>query len=442
VFSSIPALLFISSWCFYQHFPWPLLVTWLLVTLGTWLFITSYFFESTTRPLQTLSNIVSSLREEDYTFRARGARRGDAMGDLALEINALASTLQRQRNSAMDALLLVESVISTMPSPLLAFDAYGKLQLLNEAAEKMLHLRRRSALGANASQLKLGALTALTDGEVYLPEDDGRISAEGSSARWSVRRSTFRLHGVPHTLFVLSDIAAALREEERLAWQRLIRVLGHEINNSLTPIKSIASMLRSRPVPFANANRTTLDIYEFQRGLAVIEDRADSLNRFLQAYQQLSRLPQPRLQPIDLEVLVEQTAALEMRVAVRVLPSAKVRIHGDPDQLQQVLINLLKNAAEATLHPQAEGEKAIQVVWTVDGPSLLLRIMDNGVGIANPSNLFVPFYTTKEQGTGIGLTLSRQIIAAHGGLLELSNRDDQPGCVAEITLPCADLPSS
>lgn len=389
-----------------------------------------------TRPLQTLSNIVSSLREEDYTFRARGARRGDSMGDLALEINALASTLQRQRNSALDALALVDSVISSMPAPLLAFDASGRLRLLNNAAERALHLHPRSALGQDASQLKLSALTGLRDGEVYAPEDDGRTALEGSPVRWSVRRSTFRLQGVPHTLFVLSDVAAALREEERLAWQRLIRVLGHEINNSLTPIKSIASMLRSRPIPFGNSNHTTQDLYEFQRGLVVIEDRADSLNRFLQAYQQLSRLPQPRMTEVDLMTLVEQTTPLETRAAVRVLPSPDIVIQGDPDQLQQVLINLLKNAAEASIHTEAADDAAfIDLSWTIDGASLSLHIVDNGAGLANPENLFVPFYTTKEHGTGTGLTLSRQIIAAHGGALSLRNRQDSTGCIAEISLP-------
>ncbi|AFL88309.1 histidine kinase [Terriglobus roseus DSM 18391] len=435
-FSSLPALLTVTTWCFHQQFNWPLLTTCLSVAFGAWLFVTSFFFESMTRPLQTLSNIVSSLREEDYTFRARGARRGDSMGDLALEINALASTLQRQRNSALDALALVDSVISSMPAPLLAFDASGRLRLLNNAAERALHLHPRSALGQDASQLKLSALTGLRDGEVYAPEDDGRTALEGSPVRWSVRRSTFRLQGVPHTLFVLSDVAAALREEERLAWQRLIRVLGHEINNSLTPIKSIASMLRSRPIPFGNSNHTTQDLYEFQRGLVVIEDRADSLNRFLQAYQQLSRLPQPRMTEVDLMTLVEQTTPLETRAAVRVLPSPDIVIQGDPDQLQQVLINLLKNAAEASIHTEAADDAAfIDLSWTIDGASLSLHIVDNGAGLANPENLFVPFYTTKEHGTGTGLTLSRQIIAAHGGALSLRNRQDSTGCIAEISLP-------
>lgn len=415
---------------------WPFVLIWVVVAFAAWCLVGAFFYESITRPLQTLSNIVFSLREEDYSFRARGARRDDALGDLALEINTLASTLQRQRNSAMEALALADSVISSMPSPLLAFDLSGSLRLLNAAAEHALHLDRRTSLGANAAVLHLDSLTTLPDGAVYTVDVADRWALESTSVRWSVRRSSFRLGGVPHTLFVLSDVGAALREEERLAWKRLIRVLGHEINNSLTPIKTIASMLRCRPTPLLGATPSAQDAQDFHRGLAVIEDRADSLNRFLQAYQQLSRLPPPTLQQVDLLSLIERTVPLETRVEVAVAPSPAITLHIDPDQIQQVLINLLKNAADAALHPDASGRTpSVSLRWSASGSSFLLQVIDSGPGIANPENLFVPFYTTKQAGAGIGLTLSRQIIAAHHGTLTLENRRDTVGCAAYISLP-------
>ena len=174
-------------------------------------------------------------------------------------------------------------------------------------------------------------------------------------------------HGVPHTLFVLADVGAALREEERLAWQRLIRVLGHEINNSLAPIKSIAGSLRSR-LP------TTTALPGFERGLAVIEDRADSLNRFLQAYQRLSRLPAPNLQPTPLSLLLSRVVPMEVRLAVHVVPGPEVTLHADPDQLQQLLINLIRNAADAALGHSATHPPRVGLSWSVAASHAILRI--------------------------------------------------------------------
>ncbi len=285
----------------------------LAATIGlalAWAVAAAYFFEQLIRPLQTLANVVSALREDDFSFRARGARRGDSLGDLALEINALAGTLQQQRSVARDALTLVERVMTSMQSPVLAFDAAGRLRLLNPAAEALFHLQRQRSLGRSAEELELTALLRAGDEELYSPNPNHATEAT-PSFRWSVRRATFRLHGVPHTLLVLSDVAAALREEERLAWQRLIRVLSHEINNSLTPIKSLAGSLRTR-LPHLPPDTSSLLNDELHRGLTVIEERAASLNRFLQAYQHLTRLPPPALRPILLGPLLDQASILKL----------------------------------------------------------------------------------------------------------------------------------
>jgi len=250
-----------------------------------------------------------------------------------------------------------------------------------------------------------------------------------------VRRSRFRQDGVPHTLIVLSDVSRALREEERSAWQRLIRVLGHELNNSLAPIKSIAGSLTSR------LKRSSLNEEEredFDKGLSIIEGRAESLNRFLQAYRQLAQMPSPKLQPVPLRSLVERVAGLETRVVVEVRNDADVVVQADPDQLEQMLINLIKNAVEATKEmQQAEAPMISEVIvgWELTPADVILKVEDNGPGIMNPSNAFVPFYTTKQGGSGIGLVLSRQIAEAHGGRLELINREDARGCMARVTLP-------
>jgi nitrogen fixation/metabolism regulation signal transduction histidine kinase len=402
----------------------------LALALG-WAFAVSILMEQIVRPLQTLANVVAALREDDYSFRARGGQRDDAVGDLALEVNRLAGTLQGRRAGALEAMALVERVMRSMQSPVLAFDPEGRLRLLNAAGERSFGLRGQTVLGHSATQLKLEKLLHVEDDEVL------SLGTGQQSARWVVKRTSFRLHGIPHTLLVLSDVSAALREEERLAWERLIRVLGHEINNSLTPIKSIAGSLRGR---IASLNDASAERIDFERGLEVIENRSESLNRFLQAYRQLMGLPAPKLGAVSLASLVERVAQLERRVAVTVTPTADLVLQVDRDHIEQALINLVRNAADAALSPDATDEDParVDISWQATGAEVVIAILDNGPGLTNASNLFVPFYTTKPGGTGIGLVLAQQIAQAHRGSVQLANRTDgHTGCRADLRLPLA-----
>jgi nitrogen fixation/metabolism regulation signal transduction histidine kinase len=400
----------------------------LLLFALAWAFIVSLVMEQITRPLQTLANVVASLREDDYSFRARGARRNDSIGDLAIEINALASMLQAQRAGALEAMALVERVMDSMQSPVLAFDPDDKLKLLNASAGRVFGLDINRSLGRSAEDLKLKYLVETADDEL-LPTSSGQ-----QSIRWMVKRAAFRLRGVPHTLLVLADVGAALREEERVAWKRLIRVLGHEINNSLAPIKSIAASLRGRLA----ATVTEEGREDFERGLEVIENRSESLNRFLQAYRQLMGLPAPKLAAVEISALIQRVAQLETRLHILITDAEEVAMMVDADQIQQALINLVRNAAEAALGPDAEnaGNARVEINWKYSEVEISIVILDNGPGLTNASNLFVPFYTTKPSGTGIGLVLAQQIAEAHGGVVELQNRNDGiAGCRAELRLP-------
>lgn len=402
----------------------------LLLFAASWALAVSFVTEQITRPLQTLSNVVAALREDDYSFRARGGRRNDALGDLALEINALAGMLQSQRAGSLEAMALVERVMSSMQSPVLAFDPEGKLKLLNKAGERAFGLSVPTALNRSAETLKLTHLLNA--------DDDDLLSFDGGqqAARWVVKRSSFRLRGVPHSLLVLSDVSAALHEEERTAWKRLIRVLGHEINNSLTPIKSIASSLRGR---FASLRTAAVDSSDFEGGLEVIENRAESLNRFLQAYRQLMGLPAPKLTPVSLKTMIETVTRLETRMNVAVVSTSNAVLMVDADQIQQALINLVRNAVEAALSVDAmtvKGRPQVSIAWEDSGREVVISILDNGAGLMNAENLFVPFYTTKPDGTGIGLALAQQIAQAHKGSVRLTNRTDgESGCKAELRLP-------
>ena len=434
----------------------------LLATLGVLLLllllVLSALIEEAVRPIQTLANVVAALREEDYSFRARGANREDAMGQLSLEINALADTLQAQRVGALEAVALLRRVIAEMDAPVLAFDQDQRLRLLNPAAERVFALQPSRDLGRTAEELSLAPLLdqpseimLAVEAQTSLRRAETRSGAD-QPARWMIRRSTFRQRGVPHTLVLLSDVSMALREEERLAWRRLIRVIGHEISNSLTPIKSIAGSLRSRlmPVTAQNTEHGTgngLLQRDFQRGLSVIENRADSLNRFVQAYRQLAQLPAPVLKRVPLQPLLERVASLEIRLDVQLLPAPDVDLLADPDQIEQLLINVVRNAVEAAafgagddpeiaaLAEPHEPEVTIRTVEERDFVSI--RVEDNGPGLANPDNLFVPLYTTKKSGSGVGLALARQIVEAHGGTITLRNRTGRTGCTAEVRLPIA-----
>jgi nitrogen fixation/metabolism regulation signal transduction histidine kinase len=302
----------------------------------------------------------------------------------------------------------------------LAFDPAGVLRLMNPAAESVLALPTDN-LGQPAAELGLTGLLDEPDEGIVELEQDGR------STRWMVHRSTFRQRGVPHALLLLTDVSAALREEERQAWQRLIRVLGHEINNSLAPIKSIAGTLRTQLISGVATDE------DLDRGLHIVETRAESLHRFVQAYRQLAQLPPPRLQKTRLAPLLERTLALEQRLSAEIIGGPEVTLTIDPDQVEQMLINLVRNAVEAALTTRT-GKPRVQVGWQVDGGKVIIGIEDNGPGIANDSNLFVPFYTTKSGGSGVGLALARQIVEAHAGSVRLINRNTV-GARAVVTLP-------
>ena len=394
----------------------------LLCVAAGWGIVVAVVLEAVVRPLQTLANVIAALREDDFSFRARGGRRNDALGDLALEVNALAALMQGQRGSALEAVALAERVMSAMQTPVVAFDGAGRVRMLNPAAEGTFGVRIGEVRGREAGEVGMGVLLR-AGGEESV--------SLGGSARWVVKRTGFRMRGEPHVLVVLSEVSSALREEERNAWRRLVRVMGHEINNSLTPIKSIAGSLRGR--------LRVLDggaVADLERGLGVIEGRAESLNRFLQAYRQLSGLPAPRLGVVAVRGLVERVAELVGGGICLVEGGPGVEVRIDEDQVQQALINLVKNAVEAATGPDVGSEAAtVTVGWSAAGGEVVVAVVDNGPGVTNPGNLFVPFYTTKPEGTGIGLALALEIAEVHGGTVRLENREDGAGCRAELRLP-------
>ncbi|HEX2598775.1 MAG TPA: ATP-binding protein [Terriglobales bacterium] len=393
-----------------------------LLIVVFWIGFAASVRSTVARPLRTIASMQAAVREGDFSIRARSTGVNDSLSELMFEVNELSSTLQDQRRGAFEAGALMRKVLSEIDVAVFAFDAGHRLRLLNRAAERLLGRVSERAIGSTAE--KLGIHDLLEGEEAHTIERN----FPGGSGRWGVRRSSFRQSGVPHDLVVVTDLSRALREEERQAWQRLVRVLGHELNNSLAPIKSISQSLQSL---FGRVPRPPDWEDDVTRGLAVIADRSEALARFIGDYSRLARLPKPNLQQVSIRPLLRRIAALDTRALVNVIDGPEVLIEGDRDQLEQLFINVLRNAIEAS----AETGGTVSLEWNVTPESLYVSIIDEGRGIGNPANLFVPFFTTKKGGSGIGLALCRQITEAHGGHIALENRRDKCGCQALIELP-------
>jgi two-component system, NtrC family, nitrogen regulation sensor histidine kinase NtrY len=417
----LPAVVIVVFLLAVGDYPARVLWTVGVLVMSVWLGAAAAVRARVVHPLQTLANLLAALREGDYSFRARGADLDDPLGLAFAEVNALREPLRKQRLGAMEAEALLRRVMEEIDVAVFAVDEGDALRLVNRAGERLLGRPATQLVGRAAASVGLGACLVGEPRRVL----DAAFPADGG--RWELRRSSFRQGGVPMRLLVLTDLRQALREEERQAWQRLVRVLSHEINNSLAPIQSIAGTLRALVGRTPRPADADVDL---DRGLDVIGSRAESLSRFMRSYARMARLPAPVLAPVDVEALVDRVVRLEKRLAVRVRGGPPVKLSADADQLEQLLINLVSNAVDASL----ETGGGVEISWLQQQGALDLRVVDEGPGLPATANLFTPFFTTKRSGTGIGLVLSRQIAEAHGGTLTLEERGDARGCVARLRL--------
>lgn len=422
---ALPAVL-VSLWFLWRQQALAPEIGWTLTAavLVTWIAAASAARQLAVRSLNLIANLLGALREGDYSIRGLSARSGSSMAMVMREVNDLGSTLQRQRTEAVESTVLLTHVMEEIAVAVFAFDPTHQLLLVNKAGERLFGKPQADLLGTPASGMGM---------DEYLSGESRRLTDRtfgGRQGRYEVRRAMFYRDGRPHHLIVIADLSQALREEEQAAWQRIVRVLSHEINNSLTPIKSIAHSLR-RIVDRAAAAAEFERSDEVSQGLSLIEERSGALGRFLRAYAQLARLPKPQPKPLSVTELMTRIVDLEKRLPVRMTASPEIRLVADSDQLEQALINLVRNAVDASL----ETSGGVTVGWAATGDWLEIAIDDEGKGLPDTSNLFVPFFTTKPNGSGIGLALSRQIAEAHGGTITLENRVDAMGCRASLRLP-------
>jgi len=394
-----------------------------LAVIAAWLLAASSAREQVLRPLQTLSNLVEALREGDFSLRGRATQSEDAFAEVVREVNALSLQLRHERAASTEAGALLRKVMTEIDVAIFAFDSDQRLRLINRSGERLLGDPAERLLARTAEEL---GLRSCLEGETARIFEQNFVGGNGP---WGLRRSTFREGGLPHELIVISDFRQALREEERRAWQRLVRVMGHEINNSLAPIQSLVDTLERL---LREGDRSPEWQSDMERGLRVIGSRSESLSRFMREYSQLARLPAPNIAAVGISSLIQRVAALDRRLSVEVKNGPDAILYADSDQLEQSLINVIRNAVDAALGQEAS---RVTIGWETMNGTIEIRVTDNGSGIANPANLFVPFFSTKPGGSGIGLILARQIVEGHGGSLTLANRVEARGCEAIMRIP-------
>ena len=397
-----------------------------VLILLSWIGFTLSLKTKLVYPLRTLSNLLEALREGDYSMRIRGARRDDALGELILEVNELTRSLQEQRFAAVEATALLRRTLAQIDVAMFGFDQENNLCLVNDSGQQILGKDDEDILGHHAESLGLAdCLVGATPRTVDLALPIG-------VRRWELRRTTYREKGLSHQLIFLSDLTRTLHEEERLAWKRLIQTMRHEINNSLTPIQSVSQTLQTRIKQGSGPEQWQGDV---QEGLEIIAARSEELSRFIASYTKLTRLPDPVFDKVNVPAWIQQATSLETRLKVTVIHGPDATIEADRGQLDQLLINIVTNAVEAGLETKPDGNGEVKVGWQIEGRHLHVWVDDDGPGLDETNDIFVPFFTTKAKGSGIGLALSRQIAEAHGGYLTLENRAEGNGCRACLWLP-------
>ncbi|MES2605237.1 MAG: ATP-binding protein [Pseudomonadota bacterium] len=428
--SLIPSVLGLTALWYLQVSPYLWALAAVLLALLT-LFVTFSIWRNAGFQFRSLHNLLEAMVKGNYTLRgARGD--GGSYGKLVVVINELADTLHRQRLQSEEKQLLLLKVINQIDVAILAWDEENRIQLLNPAAAELL------GIGGDIAGVDMAALLpdsvafakAMQAGQAQLRD----LELGNNYGRYVLFKERFIADGKTHHLLFMTNIASILRAEEKKVWQDLIRVLSHEINNSLAPLNSLSQSL-GKQVQLREQDAVLAA--ELLKGLTIIEKRAAALTEFLQNYRKLASLPEPVLTPVDVKQLVTGVTGLFAEQPIRV-SGLPIVVPLDAAQMEQVLINLLKNAIEANACAAATtksgADAGIEITWYCEQRRLTLLVSDTGTGIASRQNLFTPFYTTKSNGSGTGLSLCRQIVEAHGGELHLANRKDRAGCIVSISL--------
>ena len=415
------------------------LLTFLLGSLNI-LYCHNEIHQKSSYQFRSLSNLLEAMNQGDYSVRARASHGNEALNELVVSINNLSERLNEQRINMVESQLLLKTVINHIDVAIIATDN-NDLILTNPAANKLLQLSANDLEGSVTSSQQLAQIPELSDGQNQVMT----LNFAGHKGQFNVHREAYRQSGKQQTLLFITDVSNMLRSEERKAWQSLVRVISHEINNSLAPIASISQSL-TRLLTRPDSSETSLESgFEEKQsylieGLAIVSQRARNLTQFVNSYKQIASLPEPNKESTSIEGLVTKVVKLYGKDKVILSSATDVNLSIDSIQFEQVLINLIKNSIEATAQLSKINcddktkpyEAKILIDWQVEGNSFILTVTDNGTGVSNPDNLFVPFYTTKKDGSGIGLALSRQMIEGHNGKLTLKNKSSVEKAMPEV----------
>ncbi|WP_144392852.1 sensor histidine kinase [Pleionea sediminis] len=417
----LPACLLVATLLYYDTSIYLIGFITLLLLLVTGI-SANKLYEKIQNQFLTLSNILEAITKNDYTMRSRYYNEGDALGQLVKQINQLSDTLSKQKTQAAESQQLVKTIVQQIHVAIIALDEHKKITLANPEAQRLFGRYDHQIIGHTLDSLNINLL-----------ENIGREAVKefqfpGRSGHFQIIKDQYFDEGKRHDIYFLTDIKVLLRKQERESWQKLVRVLSHEINNSLAPISSFAGTIRSI-AKTQSLEQTFAE--QLNESLSIIAERANGLKNFIDTYRQLTNTPSPNKQPLNFNKIVHQIASLFDDSHFETQLDVQDEIVADATLLEQVLINLIKNAKEA----QNDSDKAITIKSHRMNNSFLIEVMDKGSGIQNSDNLFTPFYTTKKSGSGIGLALCRQIIDAHDGFISITNRKDTQGCTVSIELP-------
>lgn len=425
LFSSVPLLLLLLWVMVYAKVSiWLTLLVALIGGLSV-IYTSCRIHQKSAYQFRSLSNLLEAMIQGDYSLRARSYEGDSALDELVASINGLAQRLSSQRTESVESQLLLRTVIEHIDVAIVALSEANDISFINPAAKSLLQL---GAKDSNATLLKqLSVVQSFPSGHHQVVE----LSLGRQQGRFNVHVEEFRELGLQHKLLFITDVRTLLRSEERKSWQSLIRVISHEINNSLSPIASISQTLEGL------VNRDEGNVLENKKdvvnGLIIITERANSLSQFVDSYKQLAKFPNPKKQVISVLGLCTKIKYFFENKKIIINSKEDISLFVDPVQFEQVLINLFKNSIEAMLESNLKG--VIDIQWNVVNDFVRISIYDEGCGIGNLDNLFVPFYSTKSHGSGIGLVLCRQIVEAHGGYLTITNRVNVQGCCAHIEIP-------
>ncbi|HEY3786141.1 MAG TPA: ATP-binding protein [Steroidobacteraceae bacterium] len=395
-------------------------LTGVLVAAPVVLWLSARLTRSWVRILHAVKDGIVSMRDNDFSVSVSRIA-DDELGELVSAYNSLGDLLRRQRLDINQRELLLDTVIQSTPLVMVLTNSAGRVVYSNLAARQLLHAGRKLE-GLDFPQLLESAPAPLRAAVAGASDTLFTMEVEGEPQVYHLSQRRFHLNAQPQQLVLLKQLTRELAAQEVRIWKKVIRVIAHELNNSLAPISSLAhsgQLLASDPQPD-----------QLRRVFTTIAERAAHLGSFIEGYARFAKLPRPRPLPTEWSQLLGRLeGAVEFRLE-GALPARQVSL--DPSQIEQVLINLLKNAAESGSPPDAISVRVRDV-----GQGFVLEVLDRGSGLTEPvlRDALLPFYSTKPTGSGLGLTLCREIVEAHSGRLSLANRADGPGAVLTLWLP-------